>query len=230
MSLAAAASGYIVALATAPMAFLACSPLNVPSWTNVKYGWIQGEDRAFTPNEWSAHGHKEVVIDQASRDFACPVGEVAAQGPYDEGMYIATGCGRRGIYVFVLATQWDSEPGIVREWSRALNVSTPTVPATEPPPTPVGAISATAPSSWSEAQRWIRLVQQGAHDLSCAPDQVTPDFVPQGRAPDLPVVEGCGKRATYLSERDPQVFRLSAIVSTAAADLDERPIRTRTTP
>jgi hypothetical protein len=211
MSLALAASGHRVALALAPMALLACSP-SYPSWTDVKYGWIRGEDRAFTPEEWSARGLDEAVIDQASRDFACPVGQIEAQRP-NERMHIVTGCGHRGIYVFVVATQWDSPANTVREWGRALNVSTPKEPPTEPPPTPAGAISASTRSSWSEAQRWIRLVQKGAHDLSCAPDQVTPDFIPQGRAPELPVVEGCGKRATYLSERDAQVLRLSAIVS-----------------
>ncbi len=70
-------------------------------------------------------------------------------------------------------------------------------------------------STWNQQQVWTRLVMQGARDLRCPPDQVTPDFVPQGRwAPSLPIVEGCGKRATYLAERA-DVFRLSAIVDAA---------------
>ena len=170
-------------------------------------GWVRGADRAYTYAAWQDSGERDVVVDQASRDFACAPAELAVARPNDRA-YVVTGCGHRGVFVSFGVTG----PTVSGAYMRAVNVLAPVLP----PATPAGAVddpTVQASSTWSTARRWVRLAAQAVVDLGCPADQLAPDFIPQGRAPALPVVEGCGKRATYLSEVDPRQFRLSAIVA-----------------
>ena len=119
-----------------------------------QWGRVAGSEQRYSFEPWRAFGERDVVVDQASREFACADSQLAFTRPSDRS-YIVTGCDHRGIF---------------------------------------------------------------AVDLACPAEHVTPDFIPQGLAPALPVVEGCGKRATYLSETDPEVFRLSSLVTLGASE------------
>jgi hypothetical protein len=195
------------------IAMLGCGGSGPFGYSSDSIGWVAGADRTYTYEQWQATGERDVVLDQASRDFACPTSQLAVARP-DGRAYVVTGCGHRGAFV----TAGAGAPNVVTTYMRAVNVLAPVAP----PPTPVGAVDDAAlqtHSSWYIAQRWVRLAAQAAVDLGCPADQLTPDFIPQGRAPDLPVVEGCGQRATYLSEQDPRQFRLSSLVAMEAGAL-----------
>jgi hypothetical protein len=168
----------------------------------VGYGWVGGQDRELA--DWEL-GKRAVIADQARRDFRCEAGHVTVEA-LNRRAFVATGCGRRGVYLIEERsnTMDDGNNYVNQVWLRARNVTTPSAP----PPTPAGSIPAS-----DGARGWVELVERGAHDLACPAEELTPDFVPQGRAPALPVVEGCGKRATYLSEEGNGPFRLSAIVA-----------------
>ncbi|MGZ3421790.1 MAG: hypothetical protein ACXWUG_08045 [Polyangiales bacterium] len=127
-------------------------------------------------------------------------------------MWIAEGCGHRAPYLLVglrssgsVVPPGRSESAYVT-WIRAINLASPSAPE----PVPSGIQTSSDPMT--DAKPWIDLVTQGALDLDCPAPQITPDYIPQGRAPAIPVAEGCGKRATYLSESDPKVLRLSSLV------------------
>ncbi len=174
----------------------------------VTAGYVGGSERYYTYETWSAGGEREVVGDEASRELACAAGELTIAQPYSRA-YLVTGCGKRG--VFVTASLSDQEPrkipgseddAIVTYW-RAVNVLAPVAP----PPAPVS-----HGDYMTSVKTWVRLVQQGAKDLDCDPKELLPDIVPQGRAPSLPLVEGCGNRATYIGEVDTNPLRLVSIV------------------
>jgi hypothetical protein len=170
----------------------------------VTYGWVNGGDHVLAEGDT-----KRVILDEAARDLACPKEQVVViDGLVPHGASVAEGCGRRGVFVL----EYTGDEATARRWYRASDVSEPH----DPPPTPVGSVC-------GEAQRWVALVRAGAHDLACPPSAVTPDFVPQPYGPgrrsapaDVPIVEGCGKRATYMTDRSDTLI-LTAIVAIPAA-------------
>jgi hypothetical protein len=181
------------------------------------YRWVDGKDRVVTAAD-SSREARLVVIDQAARDLSCPNAQLTATDSARLA-YVVEGCGRRGVFVLVYVRAWGA--GYEQAWWRALDISDPH----EPPPTPRGPVSTDWPidsqvsSTWNDAQRWIVLARQGAIDLACGRTAVTPDFVPQGpRTLDVPIVEGCGKRATYVAERGSDVIRLSSVVAIKRRD------------
>jgi hypothetical protein len=185
----------------------------------VTAGWWGGQDHYFdTSNNQSAWtGHDlDVVRDQASRDFGCPPATVVVHAT--DQVYLASGCARRAPYVTISLGVLGNDPVRVPgrddlvwpTWIRAVNVVAPT----DPPPAPSGA-KLVGREYQRAVGRWNALVVQGAKDLECPVDQITPDYVPQGKSPDLPLAEGCGKRATYVGEyadETPKPLRLSSIV------------------
>jgi hypothetical protein len=182
------------------------------SYSLPQSGWVAGADRPYTQEQWKYAGQREVVLDQASRDFACAVTQLAVAQPTDRA-YVVTGCGHRGVFVIFFVAVLD----VRNVYQRAVNVLAPVLP----PRTPLGAVDDPGVqefSSWKWAQKWVQLAKQGAVDLACPAEQLTPDFIPQQRAPELPIVDGCGKRATYLSEPDPKVFHLSSLVAIGASE------------
>jgi hypothetical protein len=197
----------------------ACTPRPGPRY--VTAGWWGGADHYFdsTPDhdEWDGH-EIDVVRDQAARDFNC---SPAAVDVHDSGdVYIAVGCDHRAPFVLVsFGTLGDGPvrvPGRDEPawptWIRAVNVITPADPA----PAPSGA--RIVGRAWYRAVgRWNALMVQAAKDLECPIDRITPDYVAQGKSPDLPIAEGCGKRATYVGEMHaddgPKPLRLSSIVT-----------------
>jgi len=173
----------------------------------VTAGLVGGTDRLYTYEEWKAHGSDDVVRDEASREFQCALGELSVDQPYHRA-YVITGCGHRGVFVVESLADDQThkmpghEDGAYVTWWRAVNVVAPV----EPPSAPI------AGTMLANAKRWIDLVKQGAKDLECSPGELTPDFVPQGKAPSVPLVEGCGKRAIYVDDVDPNPIRLTSIV------------------
>jgi hypothetical protein len=128
------------------------------------------------------------VRSRAMGDLGCPPeGLRVARLPSRERLYLAEGCGRRG----VLLEQRTAGPvgaGRVERVVRYTNVSAPA--------------QASAPFD-AEAARWRDLVVHGARDLACPEERITPDIVwdrvdfHRAWAPRFPVAEGCGKRAIY---------------------------------
>jgi hypothetical protein len=183
---------------------------------DVTGGWWNGSDHYFVSarrsDEWSGH-ERNVVSDAAKRSLACPAVDV--EQPYGNA-WVATGCGRRTTLLVVLfgPNRAMKIPGFDDEvwpsWARAIDLVKPQLPE----PLPYERNLSETP--FLQAQRWIDLVAAGARDLQCPADQVTPDIVPQGKAPALPIVEGCGKRATYVSEDSDKAPRLSSLVPIAS--------------
>jgi hypothetical protein len=137
----------------------------------------------------SARFEPAAVRDAAAREFACS--DVAVDQPYNRA-YVATGCGRHAVFVVASAMASDPQriPGhdgtyVVSE-ERAIDVTAPG--------------SATDPLG-TDLRKWRALIAAGARDLACPIDQVVPDLVPQYRAPEVPIAEGCGHRASYVAEQ-----------------------------
>ncbi|MGZ3419723.1 MAG: hypothetical protein ACXVEF_13060 [Polyangiales bacterium] len=186
-----------------------------PQYRAVTAGWWGGGDHYYSAdyqdNQWQGH-EVDVVRDQAARDFGCAVDSVVADRPHQR-VWVAAGCGHHAPYLLVVLAGSGQvvPPGRAESayvtWIRAINLASPSSPA----PLPSTIHSSSDPMH--DAKPWIDLVAQGAKDLECPADQITPDYVPQGKAPALPLAEGCGKRATYVSESDPKALRLSSVVT-----------------
>ena len=168
---------------------------------------IGGQDRYYSADAFKDGGEEGVAREQASREFQCPTSSLAVAQPYKRA-FVVTGCGKRGVFVTLGTMDWNARriPGrdddaYITYW-RAVDVVAP-VP---PPSLPVEAANPI-----ETLKPWIRLSEQGSKDLDCPIDQVTPDIAPQGRAPSVPLVEGCGRRAVYLGGSDPDL-RLVSIV------------------
>jgi hypothetical protein len=144
------------------------------------------------------------VASQAAEDFACAANDVRVEDrdSVEHALFVAHGCGRRGVYreVREIEQAASNQPVITRV--RFLNItSTGASPLPEP------------------LRVWRSLLVQGARDLGCAEDQVVPEFVwdqvgyRRAWLPTFPVVEGCGKRAVYDRHRwppfcDPTIFAI----------------------
>lgn len=200
-------NAFVIALVT-----IGCAHGSAYYGVEVTAGFWDGRDHYFATDEkrdeWLAHD-VDVLRDQAARDLACAASSLLITHPYERA-YVVSGCGRQAPFLLVRVGSegrvWlpDRNHPVYVSWVRAVNLASEGSMV----PLPRVASSLLLPNP----RPWITLVAQGAKDLECPLSQVTPDFVPQGKAPDLPVAEGCGKRATYLSEPHPDTFRLSSIV------------------
>jgi hypothetical protein len=132
---------------------------------------------------------REVVREAAASALACGKQALSIEQPYDRA-YVVTGCGHRAAFVAI------TDLGDWRWRVHAVDVSLANaVPGEVAPATIAG---------------WRAIVSRASVDLGCDRDQITPDFVPQGRAHAMPIGEGCGRRASYVA--DDHVLRLIAIV------------------
>ena len=196
----------------AALAALAACGSYVPAGS-LTGGYWHGADHyfasAYGDDEWRGH-EEDVVRDQAARDLACPTASLQLERPYERA-WVAQGCGRRATFLLVTVRiaaptrRLSPERAVWPIWVRAIDLASPA----PPPPLPEGLEATSDPLL--DAEPWTALVAQGSKDLECPRDQITPDFVPQGRAPSLPIAEGCAKRATYVSG-DGKLLRLSAVV------------------
>lgn len=136
----------------------------------------------------------EVVREAAASTLACDKPALTITQP-NERAYVVTGCGHRGVFVAIDALE---------DWTwrmRAVDVSLAIAVPDERPP---------ARNSTDVAAVWRAIVTQASIDLHCDRDQITPDLVPQGRARAIPIAEGCGHRASYIT--DDHTLVLTAIV------------------
>lgn len=153
----------------------------------------------YTTGDDSARFEQATVHDAAARELACL--DIAVDQPYKRA-YVASGCGRHAVFVMTSTMPGDPRkiPGHDGTYyvtaEHAIDV-TQTGTATDPLGT--------------DLRKWRALIAAGARDLECPIDQVVPDFVPQYRAPELPIAEGCGQRASYVAEQTS--LRLVALVS-----------------
>ena len=168
------------------------------------------------------HGsYQRVSRLQAARDLSCDAGIAVRDGPL--GSAVATeGCGRRVVYARVVCSDshqypkapYGVWPGTLAEVAMygAFTFTERLVPISQPagPAWTYGSEHFSGAEVIEAASSLARINAQAAHDLGCPRDQVVPGLVHGGRrAPDTPIAEGCGQRATYLATK---VLRLSAIV------------------
>jgi hypothetical protein len=136
----------------------------------------------------------EVVREAAASALACDKHALTIEQPYTRA-YVVTGCRHRAVFVAIDRL----EPSAWRV--RAVDVSLATPQPGEVPPERYGV---------DVAAEWRAIVGRASADLGCDRDQITPDLVPQGRAREMPIGEGCGRRASYVT--DEHALRLIAIV------------------
>jgi hypothetical protein len=133
------------------------------------------------------------VRDHAAREFACSKAEVVVAAPYGRA-FVASGCRHRAVFVIGMVGGLDSDGKYIIDMV-PFDVTASTPSETNAPPSVVA---------------WRSLMTRGAIDLACERDTITPDIVPQHRAPDVPIAEGCGHRATYVV--DDHALRLIGLV------------------
>ena len=137
---------------------------------------------------------REVVREAAASALACRKQALSIEQPHTRA-YVVVGCARRAVFVAIDRL----EPSAWRV--RAVDVSLATPQPGELPPERWGI---------DVAAEWREIVGRASVDLHCDRDQITPDLVPQGRAREIPIAEGCGHRASYIS--DDHTLVLTAIV------------------
>ena len=137
---------------------------------------------------------REVVREAAANALACGKQALAIAQPHTRA-YVVVGCGHRAVFVAIDRL----EPSAWRV--RAVDVSLATPQPDEVPPERYGV---------DVAAEWRMIVTRASVDLHCDRDQITPDLVPQGRARAIPIAEGCGRRASYIS--DDHTLVLTAVV------------------
>ena len=167
--------GAVATAMTAAFVVAACAPAAAPLAPEAAQTPVDDAPRA--------------PLSRAAVDLACPVDRLRIERlPTRQRLYAVEGCGRRAVLLEQVRLSGPDAEGRVARLVRHANLSSPAAPG--------------APLD-EEAARWRALVVQGARDLACAEDQVTPDIVwdrvdfHRPWAPRFPVVEGCGRRAVY---------------------------------
>jgi hypothetical protein len=157
--------------------------------------WFDGTEHYSTAHEADAQLAEALVRDQAARDLNCAKVNFALTQPYDRA-WVVNGCGKRAVFVVTTVSLSDlaTIPGhggaYLIQYERAIDVTA----EHEPAPAPGQQGSAYT----GEIRRWRTLVEESSKDLTCPVTEILPDMVPQGRAPMLPIAEGCGQRASYV--------------------------------
>jgi hypothetical protein len=122
----------------------------------------------------------------------CPIDRLRVEGERSYSHpYLIEGCGHRGAFLEQVETV-DGGAGQITRYEHYVNLSAPLPPRL----------------AQGDLARWRDLVVQGALDLRCPEEQITPDFVWDRTGikmfgPRFPVAEGCGKRAIYDRHRGP---------------------------
>jgi hypothetical protein len=194
-------------------------PLRVTHRALVDGRWQTRDDAA-----WQDGGEREALLDYAARRLGCRAADLRAQRPHH--LWIVEGCSNG---VFASVAQWlRSGPARTQVLASEFFVDV----ANEDPAAAWEAMQRAVPGGdgeWlvdgdggevaRELGRLVAINAAGAHDLACPRSRVSHDHV-RLRGTTLTIVEGCGRRATYL-DTDPRVWRLVAVAAVA-----EMPLRT----
>jgi len=151
-----------------------------------------------------------VLADEGAHDLGCPAAQIQVSRAGPSYAWTVEGCGHRAPYIEVergvSTTQMQGLEGQCVRYTakRFVRLDVPIGPALQrfdaeyagpSDPAPDGATTFVRKEGYIAP--WAALVQQGAHDLTCPAEDVTPGFWTSGKTTTA-VAEGCGQRAVYL--------------------------------